>query len=73
MQFTLLLTVCISLVAAAPILPAHEVRDLVARQTDTGDAGTSSDRNPLAGLLNGGQQSDSDGEANAVSTSECGK
>jgi hypothetical protein len=34
---------------------------------------TSSDRNPFAGLLNGGQQSDSDGEANAVSTSECGK
>jgi hypothetical protein len=68
MQFTLLVAIFLGFTIAAPVPQLFPTN----QQGDDDDV-TSSDRNPLAGLLNGGQQSDSDGEANAVSTSECGK
>ena len=67
MQFTTILALFCAVAIAAPIMPTQADVELVARQS-----GSNSDGNPLAGLLNGGQQSDSDGEGNAVSTSECG-
>ncbi|KAF1817896.1 uncharacterized protein K489DRAFT_414226 [Dissoconium aciculare CBS 342.82] len=69
MQFTLLVAIFLGLTIAAPV---PQLFPFPTNQQGDDDDVTSSDRNPFAGLLNGGQQSDSDGEANAVSTSECG-